>query len=155
MLAGSHIDVRFAPSTFRFRHAALLLQRSKHRIAPVILCEIQFTVGKSPAGTARSRSRHRLQRRFAVRELGQTRMGGYWFRINATLCDQLHRGSSQSVITSLSIGGFHMRKHISFAIAAAIVGLAVAFWVKDDVVKTNADVVGPTLYSASSMSNPY
>ena len=48
-----------------------------------------------------------------------------------------------------------MRKHISFAIAAAIVGLGVAFWVKDGVVKTNADVVGPTLYSSSSMSSPY
>ena len=46
-----------------------------------------------------------------------------------------------------------MRKHISFTIAAAIMGLAmVFFWVKDSVVKTNADVVGPTLYSSSSMS---
>jgi hypothetical protein len=45
-----------------------------------------------------------------------------------------------------------MCKHISFTIAAAIMGLAMVFWVKDSVVKTNADVVGPTLYSSSSMS---
>ena len=38
-----------------------------------------------------------------------------------------------------------MRKHLSFAIAAAIVGLAIVFWVKASVVETNADVVQPNL----------
>jgi hypothetical protein len=42
-----------------------------------------------------------------------------------------------------------MRKHISFTIAAAIVGLAMVFCVKAGLVETNADVVGPTLYSSS------
>jgi hypothetical protein len=42
-----------------------------------------------------------------------------------------------------------MRKHISFAIAAAIVGLAMVFWVK-----TNAEVVRPKLDFAP-ISNPY
>ena len=44
-----------------------------------------------------------------------------------------------------------MRKHISFTIAAAIMGLAMVFWVKAGVVETNADVA--TLYSSSPMSN--
>jgi hypothetical protein len=48
-----------------------------------------------------------------------------------------------------------MRKHISFAIAATIMGLAMVFWVKASVVETNADVVRPKLDLSSSMSNPY
>jgi hypothetical protein len=49
----------------------------------------------------------------------------------------------------------HMRKYISFAIAATILGLAIVFWVKASVVKTNADVVQPKLDLSSPMSNPY
>jgi hypothetical protein len=48
-----------------------------------------------------------------------------------------------------------MRKHISFAIAVAIMGLALVFWLKAGVVKTNADVVPPTLDLSSPTSNPY
>jgi hypothetical protein len=48
-----------------------------------------------------------------------------------------------------------MRKHISFAIAATIVGLAMVFWVKASVVETNADVARPKLDLSSPMSNPY
>ena len=48
-----------------------------------------------------------------------------------------------------------MRKHISFVIAAAIVGLAMVFWVKAGVVKTNADVARPKLDLSSPISNPY
>jgi hypothetical protein len=43
-----------------------------------------------------------------------------------------------------------MRKHISFAIAVAMLGLALGFWVK-----TNAEVVRPKLDFASPISNPY
>ncbi len=46
-----------------------------------------------------------------------------------------------------------MRKHISFTIAAAIMGLAMVLWVKAGVVETNTDVAGPTLYLSSPMSN--
>ena len=46
-----------------------------------------------------------------------------------------------------------MRKNISFTIAAAIMGLAMAFWLKASVVETNADVAGPTLYSSSPVFN--
>ena len=48
-----------------------------------------------------------------------------------------------------------MRKHISIAIAATIVGLAMVFWVKAGVVETNADVVRPKVDLSSPMSNPY
>ena len=48
-----------------------------------------------------------------------------------------------------------MRKHLSFAIAAAIVGLAIVFWVKASVVETNADVARPKLDLSSPMSSPY
>src|ERR1700737_120668 len=44
------------------------------------------------------------------------------------LCELPHRGSSQ-IVHSLPLGGFVMRKHISFAIAAAILGLAMVFCV--------------------------
>jgi hypothetical protein len=46
-----------------------------------------------------------------------------------------------------------MRKHISFAIAATMVGLALIFLVKSDVVETNADVARPG--ASSPMSTPY
>ena len=50
-----------------------------------------------------------------------------------------------------------MRKHTSFAIAAAIMALAMIFWAKSSVVATHADVVrpkvGPSPYVV--MSNPY
>ena len=48
-----------------------------------------------------------------------------------------------------------MRKHISFAIAATIVGLAMIFWIKTSVVETNADVARPTLDRSSPMVGPY
>jgi hypothetical protein len=48
-----------------------------------------------------------------------------------------------------------MRKHIGFAIAATIVGLATAFWVKASVVETNAAAARPKAEVASPMSNPY
>ena len=48
-----------------------------------------------------------------------------------------------------------MRKHISFAIAATIVGLAMVFWAKASVVNTKADIVRPKVELSSPMSNPY
>ena len=48
-----------------------------------------------------------------------------------------------------------MRKHMSFAIAATIVGLAMVFWVKAGVVETNAEVARPKVDLSSPMSNPY
>jgi hypothetical protein len=48
-----------------------------------------------------------------------------------------------------------MRKHISFAIAVALVGLAMVFWVKAGVVKTNADIVRPKVDLSSPISTPY
>ena len=48
-----------------------------------------------------------------------------------------------------------MRKHISFAIALAILGLALGFWVNAGVVKTNADIVRPKVDLSGPMSNPY
>jgi len=44
-----------------------------------------------------------------------------------------------------------MRKHISFTIAATIMGLAVVFWAKASVVENNAKV---ELSSRASTSNP-
>jgi hypothetical protein len=38
-----------------------------------------------------------------------------------------------------------MRKHISFTIAATILGLAMIFWARSAVVATNADVVWPAV----------
>jgi hypothetical protein len=38
-----------------------------------------------------------------------------------------------------------MRKHISFTVAATILGLAMAFWAKSAVVATHADVVRPAV----------
>ena len=48
-----------------------------------------------------------------------------------------------------------MRKHMSFAIAATIVGLAIFFWISADVVETNADVVQQMLDRSSPMAAPY
>ncbi len=48
-----------------------------------------------------------------------------------------------------------MRKHISFTIAATIVGLAMVFWAIASVADTNADVARPRLDLSSPMSNPY
>ncbi|MFZ2143243.1 MAG: hypothetical protein WAV78_40945 [Xanthobacteraceae bacterium] len=45
-----------------------------------------------------------------------------------------------------------MRKHISFTIAATIVGLAPVFWFKASVVETNADVARTKV---DLSSNPY
>ena len=36
-----------------------------------------------------------------------------------------------------------MRKHVSFAVAATIMALAMIFWAKSSVVATNADIVKP------------
>ena len=48
-----------------------------------------------------------------------------------------------------------MRKHISFTIAAMIMGLAMVFWFKANVVETNADIARPRVHLSSSVSNPY
>jgi hypothetical protein len=50
-----------------------------------------------------------------------------------------------------------MRKHTSFAMAAAMMALATIFWVKSSVVATHADVVRPRvgLSPYVVMSNPY
>jgi hypothetical protein len=50
-----------------------------------------------------------------------------------------------------------MRKHASFATAAAIMALAMIFWAKSSVVATHADVVRPKvgLSPYVVMSNPY
>jgi hypothetical protein len=46
-----------------------------------------------------------------------------------------------------------MRKHISFTIAATILGLAMGLWLKDSRVETNANVARADL--SSPMSKPY
>jgi hypothetical protein len=46
-----------------------------------------------------------------------------------------------------------MRKHISFAIAAAILGLVMVSWAKSSVVATQADIVRPKVELSSPMSN--
>jgi hypothetical protein len=53
-----------------------------------------------------------------------------------------------------------MRKHISFAIAATILGLAMVFWAISSVAYTNADIVRPKVERpkvelSSSMSHPH
>jgi hypothetical protein len=48
-----------------------------------------------------------------------------------------------------------MRKHVSFTIAATILGLALVFWFKDGVVETNVDIARPRVHLSSSVSNPY
>jgi hypothetical protein len=48
-----------------------------------------------------------------------------------------------------------MRKSISFAIAASILGLAMVFWVKDSMVETNANVARQRADLSSPMSKPY
>jgi hypothetical protein len=48
-----------------------------------------------------------------------------------------------------------MRKHISFAIAATILGLAMVFWVKDSMVETNVNVARQRADLSSPMSKPY
>jgi hypothetical protein len=48
-----------------------------------------------------------------------------------------------------------MRKHISFIIAATILGLAMVFWVKDRGVETNANVARQRADLSSPMSKPY
>jgi hypothetical protein len=48
-----------------------------------------------------------------------------------------------------------MCKHISFAIAATILGLAMVFWVKDSMVETNTNVARQRADLSSPMSKPY
>jgi len=48
-----------------------------------------------------------------------------------------------------------MRKHISFAIAATILGLAMVFWAISSVAYTNANVARQTADLSSPMSKPY
>ena len=48
-----------------------------------------------------------------------------------------------------------MRKHISFAFAATILGLAMVFWVKAGMVENNANVARQTADLSSLMSKPY
>ena len=48
-----------------------------------------------------------------------------------------------------------MCKHISFAIAATILGLAMVFWVKDSMVETNVKVARQRADLSSPMSKPY
>jgi len=48
-----------------------------------------------------------------------------------------------------------MRKHISFAFAATILGLAMVFWVKAGMVENNANVARPRADLSSPISKPY
>ena len=48
-----------------------------------------------------------------------------------------------------------MRKHISFTIAATILGLAMGLWLKDSRVETNANAARQGADLASPMSKPY
>jgi hypothetical protein len=48
-----------------------------------------------------------------------------------------------------------MHKHISFTIAAMMVGLAMAFWFKAAVVETNAEVGQRRVDVSSTMSPSY
>ena len=49
----------------------------------------------------------------------------------------------------------HMRKHISFSVAATIAGLAMVFWAIFGVVYTNAEIVRPKVELSSSISHPH
>ena len=48
-----------------------------------------------------------------------------------------------------------MRKHISFTIAAMMIGFAMAFWLTAAVVKTNAEVGQPRVDVSSTLSPSY
>jgi hypothetical protein len=48
-----------------------------------------------------------------------------------------------------------MRKHISFAIAATILGLAMVLWFKANMVETNTNVARQTADLSSPMSKTY
>jgi hypothetical protein len=48
-----------------------------------------------------------------------------------------------------------MRKHISFTIAATIIGLAMTFWLTAAVVETNAEVRQRNVDLSSTMSPSY
>ena len=48
-----------------------------------------------------------------------------------------------------------MRKQISFAIAIAIVALALGFWIKAGVLRTNADIIRATVDFSSPVSSKY
>ena len=74
------------------------------------------------------------------------------FEIIKTLCELPHTGPSR-IVHTLPLGGFTMRKHISFTIAATILGLAMGLWLKDSRVETNANVARADL--SSPMSKPY
>jgi hypothetical protein len=71
--------------------------------------------------------------------------------INGTLCELPHTRASQIVIPPN--WRLQMRKHISFAIAATIVGLAMIFWLKASAVETDTD--RPRIELSSPVSNPY
>jgi hypothetical protein len=75
-----------------------------------------------------------------------------WVRNNKTLCELPHTDPSK-IVHTLPLGGFTMRKHISFTIAAAILGSAMGLWLKDSRVETNANVARADL--SSPMSKPY
>ena len=82
---------------------------------------------------------------------GYEPLGRPLVRNNETLCEPHHSCSSQIFIPP--DWRFQMRKHISFTIAAAIMGLAMAFWLTAAAIETSADVAGPTLYSSSPIFN--
>ena len=58
-----------------------------------------------------------------------------------------------AIVVTLLNRRHHMRKHISFTIAATILGLAMGLWLKDSRVETNANVARADL--SSPMSKPY
>jgi hypothetical protein len=74
--------------------------------------------------------------------------------ITRPLCELLHSCPSQIDIPPFQLEVSQMRKHIKFAIAATIVGLAMVLWTKAGVVETDA-IARPMVVLSPPISNPY
>ena len=60
-----------------------------------------------------------------------------------------------AIVVTLLNRRHHMRKHISFSIAATIAGSAMVFWATFGVVYTKAEIVRPMVELSSSISHPH
>jgi hypothetical protein len=60
-----------------------------------------------------------------------------------------------AIVVTLLNRRHHMRKHISFSIAATIAGLAMVFWATFGVVYTKAEIARPKVGLSSSIAPPH
>jgi hypothetical protein len=60
-----------------------------------------------------------------------------------------------AIVVTLLNRRHHMRKHISFSIAATIAGLAMVFWATFGVVYTKAEIARPKVELSSSIALPH